>query len=298
MSTGIKGPWTHLAALVLGVLLHAASGAAEPASTRNTLWSIKGRDNTVYLLGSMHMLRPSDTLPSAIDKAYQDAESLLMEIDMDDLDPTASQKTTMELGLLPEDRSLQAELDPATYAKVAAYARQVGLDERLLNRFRPWLAALTLTQLGLAKLGFDANSGVETRLTARAANDRKEIRGLETLGEQLGLLAGLPAAQQREFLLYTVEDSARLKQQIDELVNAWRKGDVKALAALLSEGFERYPALYGPLTIERNRKWIGRIEDLLDDKEDYLVVVGALHLVGSDSVVELLQKKGHKVQQQ
>jgi hypothetical protein len=289
----------RLATLALGILLQCTAGAAEPAaSAKNTLWSIKGRDNTVYLLGSMHMLRSSDTLPPAIDKAYKDAESLLMEIDMDDLDPLATQKTTMELGLLPEAKSLQAELDPATYARVAAYAREVGLDERLLNRFRPWLAAMTLTQLSLVKIGFDPNSGVEMRLTARATTDGKEIRGLETLAEQLGLLAGLPEAQQRQFLLYTVEDSARVQQEIDKLVNAWRKGDLKALAALLSEGFERYPELYRPLTIERNRKWIGRIEALLDDKDDYLVVVGALHLVGSDSVVELLEKKGYKVLQQ
>jgi uncharacterized protein YbaP (TraB family) len=289
----------RLVTLVLGSLLHCAAGAAEPAaSSKNTLWSIKGRDNTVYLLGSMHMLRATDTLPGAIDKAYKEAESLLMEIDMDDLDPMATQKTTLELGLLPEAKSLQAELDPATYAKVAAYAREVGLDERLLNRFRPWLAAMTLTQLNLAKIGFDPNSGVEMRLTARATADGKEIRGLETLDEQLGLLAGLPEAQQREFLLYTVEDSARVRQEIDKLVNAWRKGDLKALSALLSEGFTRHPELYRPLTTERNRKWIGRIEGLLDDKEDYLVVVGALHLVGRDSVVELLEKKGHKVLQQ
>ncbi len=286
----------RLATLVLGIALHCLAGAATPA--KNTLWTIEGRNNKVYLLGSMHMLRASGALPAAVDAAYADAESLLMEIDMDNLDPMASQKVAMDLGLLPDEKSLQAELDAASYAKVVAYAREVGLDERLLNRFRPWFAALTLTQLNLIKVGFDVNSGVEMRLTARAATDGKEIRGLETLDEQLGLLAALPAAQQREFLLYSVEDSERVRQEIDKLVGAWRKGDVKSLSALLSEGFDRYPDLYRPLTIERNRKWIGRIEGLLDDKQDYLVVVGALHLVGRDSVVELLQKKGYEVTQQ
>jgi len=287
---------TRLAVLVLGVALHSAASAAAPA--KNTLWSIDGRTNKVYLLGSMHMLRSSDALPAAVDAAYAEAESLLMEIDMDNLDPMASQKIAMDLGMLPEEKSLQGELDAASYAKVAAYAREVGLEQRILNRFRPWFAAMTLTQLNLIKIGFDVNSGVEMRLTARAAADGKEIGGLETLDEQLGLLAALPAAQQREFLLYSVEDSARAREEIDKMVGAWRKGDVAALSALLSEGFEKYPQLYRPLTVERNRKWIGRIEGLLDDKDDYLVVVGALHLVGSDSVVELLQKKGYKVTQQ
>jgi uncharacterized protein len=195
-------------------------------------------------------------------------------------------------------QSLQGELDPASYAKVVAYAKEVGLEPGILNRLRPWFAALTLTQLNLTKIGFEVNSGVEMRLTARATADGKEITGLETLSEQLGLLASLPAKQQREFLLYSVEDSARAREEIDKMVAAWRKGDVEALAALLSEGFDKYPELYRPLTVDRNRKWLGRIEELLDGKDDYLVVVGALHLVGRDSVVELLQKKGHKVTQQ
>jgi uncharacterized protein YbaP (TraB family) len=287
----------RLAAIALTVAMHSAAvGAATPA--KHTLWSIDGRSNKVYLLGSMHMLRASEALPAAIDEAYADAESLLMEIDMDDLDPLASQKLAAELGLLPAQQSLQAELDPASYAKVAAFASEVGLEPGILNRLRPWFAALTLTQLKLIKIGFEVNSGVEMRLTSRAAADGKEITGLETLGEQLGLLASLPAEQQREFLLYSVEDSARAGEAIDKMVGAWRKGDIEALAALLSEGFEKYPELYRPLTVERNRKWLGRIEGLLDDQDDHLVVVGALHLVGRDSVVELLQKKGYKVTQQ
>jgi uncharacterized protein YbaP (TraB family) len=289
----------RLVILALALTLQSIAGAATPGSdARNILWSVKGRENQVYLLGSVHMLRASDVLSPAINAAYEDAESLLMEIDMDDLDPIATQKITMELGLLPPAKTLESQLDAASYAKVAAYAREVGLDEQLLNRFQPWFAALTLTQLTLLKIGFDAASGVEMRLTARATQDRKQIRGLETLDEQLGMLAKLPAQQQREFLLYSVEDSARTGSEIDKLVSAWRAGDVGSLSALLSEAFEKYPALYGPLTIERNRRWIGPIENLLDDKQDYLVVVGALHLVGNDSVVELLQKKGYKVQQQ
>lgn len=111
------------------------------------------------------------------------------------------------------------------------------------------------------------------------------------------MLASLPDEQQREFLLYSVEDAERATEEIDALLAAWRRGDAKALADLLSEGFEEYPDLYRPLTVERNRKWIPTIEEFLDDKDDYLIVVGTLHLVGDDSVIELLEKKGHEVKQ-
>jgi uncharacterized protein YbaP (TraB family) len=273
---------------------HAAQTSASP---RHALWSLKGKSNTVYLLGSVHFLSASEKLPAVVDEAYADAEALIMEIDMDDLDQAQAQQITLELGVLPPGRSLEQEVGAQTYAQIAAKAREIGVEPQLLNRFRPWLAAMTLVQLHLMKMGLDPNSGVEHRLTARAVSDHKPIRGLETLRHQLELLAGLAGKQQREFLLYSVEDSERATREIDQLLAAWRSGDSEKLEQLMAEGFEEYPDLYRPLTTDRNRQWLPAIEDLLDDADDYLVVVGTLHLVGKNSVIDLLERKGHKVRQ-
>jgi uncharacterized protein len=283
-------------ALLALSLAHSAT-AGEPASARHALWSLKGKSNTVYLLGSVHFLKPSDELPEAIHLAYRDAERLIMEIDMDDLDPAAAQQVTMELGLLPENRTLESELGPEAYAQVAKQARAIGIDPALLNRFRPWLAAMTLVQLQLMKQGLDPQSGVEQRLTTLAVADRKEITGLETMQQQLGMLAGLSPVQQREFLMYSVEDAESAAEEIDELIGAWRTGNVEVLSRLLADGFDKYPDLYRPLTVDRNRQWLGRIEELLRSKDDYMVVVGTLHLVGKNSVIDLLENKGHEVTQ-
>lgn len=279
------------AALVFSASLRAAEPPSQP------LWSLKGKTNTVYLLGSVHFLKASDSLPTAVDAAYQDAEQLVMEIDLDDLDPHAMQAAVLELGMQPEGQSLEQQLGADSYAKVSARARELGVEPMLLNKLRPWFAGLTLVQIQMMKLGLDPNSGVELRLVSRATADKKPVAGLETIREQLGIFAALPEEQQREFLMYSVEDTQRMTEELDALLAAWRRGDVQALADLMTEGFEDYPDLYRPLTVERNRKWIPGLEALLDDKDDYLVVVGALHLVGEDSVIELLEKKGHKVRQ-
>lgn len=267
------------------------------AEQQHSLWSLEGKTNTVYLLGSVHFLSESEQLPAALDAAYEDAEVLLMEIDMDDLDPLETQQIIMELGMLPPGETLQQHLDKATHARLTERARQVGLDPALLDRFRPWFAAITLVQLQLMKLGLAPTSGIEQRFTTRAVADSKPIHGLETLREQLGMLAGLPDRQQHEFLLYSIEDADRMAEELEQLLSAWRRGDSKALADLLAEGFEQYPDLYRPLTTERNRRWLERIEALLDDPENYLVVVGTLHLVGKDSLIELLEARGHEVTQ-
>ena len=288
-----------LSALACALLLILSPDRAPRADTpHHTLWSVKGKTNTVYLLGSVHFLSPSEQLPAAMDAAYRDAEKLVMEIDMDDLDPQVTQKLTLDLGLLPANETLESKLGKPTYARVSKQAQAMGLDPALLGRFRPWLAALTLAQMNLKQLGLDAESGVEQKLVARAAADHKEIIGLETLQQQLSMLANLPDRQQREFLLYSVDDVERANQDIDDLLAAWRKGDTATLAKLLSEGMDEYPELYRPLTVDRNRNWLKRIEQLLEEHDDYLVVVGALHLVGKDSVIDLLERDGHKARQQ
>jgi uncharacterized protein YbaP (TraB family) len=284
-------------ASILTLAIAGPASAAPAAADHHSLWSVQGRNNTVYLLGSVHFLSESEQLPAVMDEAYRNAKALVMEIDLDDLDPVEMQQATLELGVLPPDSSLEQQLGPQTYAKVAAKAREVGVDPALLARFRPWLAAITLVQLHMTRMGLDPDSGVERRFAAQAVRDGKPIRGLETLREQLGMLAALSDEQQREFLLYSVEDTERMAQEIDQLLRAWRSGDTQSLAKLLAEGFDQYPDLYRPLTVDRNRKWMTTLEQLLHERQDYLVIVGTLHLVGKDSVIDLLERAGYRVVQ-
>jgi uncharacterized protein len=293
----MKNVFARWAGVCAALLMWSTGAYPAEQQQHHILWSLQGKTNKIYLLGSVHLLKESETLPAAVDAAYADAEKLVMEIDMDDLDPLQMQQAVTDLAMLPPDQTLQQQLGAQVYEQFTRKARAIGVEPAMLDRFRPWFAAITLVQLQLMKMGLDPESGVERRLTNRAASDRKPIEGLETAREQLEIMARLPEKQQREFLLYSVEDAERMASEVDKLVVAWRRGDATEMAKLLQEGFDEYPDLYRPLTVERNRKWIPQIERLLDAREDYLVVVGALHLVGTDSVIDLLERKGYKVKQ-
>jgi len=287
------------AALALALLASVAAGRAV-AEDRGVLWTLQGRQNTVYLLGSVHVLRPGDAaLPRAALDAYADAEQLVMEIDLDDAavgDPLAIAQQMQASAALPAGQSLQSVLG-SDYAEVAQRASEAGLELAMFDRFQPWFVATLLLQLELAKRGFDPALGIEQQLAGRAVADRKPIMGLETPAQQFAVLSGLSLADQKRFLLMTLDESAQADAELEQLLAAWRKGDITALAALLSDEFERFPQLYRPLTEDRNRAWVGQLGDLLDDRDDYLVVVGALHLVGRNSVVDLLRQRGYTVTQ-
>jgi uncharacterized protein YbaP (TraB family) len=290
----------HLTALLLALSV-ALAPAPVFARGKHILWTVQGKQNTVYLLGSIHVLRAGDAaLSDVAERAYDDAEQLVMEVDLDDpgeTDPMAMLEVMQRKALLPEGQSLRGVLG-SDYDSVNRRAQQAGLDLALFDGFAPWMVATTLLQLELAKRGFSPEFGIEQVLARRAAGDEKPVQGLETTAQQLEMLAGMPMPMQKRFLVMTLDDSAQIDEEIGELVGAWQAGDTDALAALLSDEFDEFPDLYRRLTVDRNRAWVGRLADLLDDRDDYLVVVGALHLVGENSVVDLLEQRGYEVVQQ
>ncbi len=269
------------------------------SSGHHIFWVVHGRHNTIYLLGSVHVLKPSESeLPPEVLSAYTHAHALVMEVPLSDLSVGSLLSLTVALGTLPQGKTLAAALGPALYADLSAHAKPLGLDPAFLSHFQPWLAALTVEQLELAKAGFDVDSGADMQLARRAQADHKPIIGLETAKDQLSLFARLTDAQQREFMQYTLQDADDAPREVESMVGAWRDGDTGALEKALHEGFDQFPALYRALTTDRNRKWLAEIQPLLRDNQDYLIVVGALHLVGRDGVIELLRRRGYAPIQQ
>lgn len=262
------------------------------------LWDVEGANNHVRILGSIHFLRPGrDSLPPAIVAAYDDADVVVMEIDLDHVDPVEAQATMQRLGVDPNGRTLDVLLGARDYQAALAKARAVGFDLELLRPFEPWMAALTVTQLQLAQLGFDSESGVEQQLLALARRDQKEVRGLETLEQQLSAMDALPAAAQRAFLMQTLDDATTMRDEIDDIVAAWKAGDTDSLEREFLQELEDQPDLYRRIVVDRNRSWTGQMRPLLRDTRDYLVVVGTLHLVGPDSLISMLRKAGYAPRQ-
>jgi uncharacterized protein YbaP (TraB family) len=289
----------HLTALIAAAALAFTSTPGETAE-RSVVWSVRGEHNTVYLFGSIHVLRPGDVgLPRAAQAAYDDAEQLVMEIDMDDpaiADPVAMAAQMQHYARLPAGQSLESVLG-SDYAAVATQLEDAGLDIATFDGFAPWFVGMLVLQLEVAKRGFDPAHGIEQQVTDRALADRKPILGLETPADQFAVLARLSLPEQKRFLLMTLEETESADARLDELLTAWRTGDTATLARVLSEEFDEFPELYRPLTEDRNRAWVEQLAGLLDDRDDYLVVVGALHLVGRNSVVDLLRQRGYRVTQ-
>jgi len=279
---------------LLAVCATLISFAGSPvAAEKLPLWELEGTRGNVYLLGSVHFLRASDyPLPAGMESALDAADSLVMEIDMDDLDPLATQQILGSIGANSNSQSLQDVMGAEDYAKANELAQKIGIDLAMFSPFKPWFVALTVTQLRMMQMGFDPNWGIETRFTAQAAEQGKSIAGLETLEEQLGFLDQLDAETQKLFLLQSLEDAVEVEAEVQRIVSAWRGGDTAALEELLVEGLQETPGLYEAILTDRNRNWVPQIARLAEEPGTHLVVVGTMHLVGKDSVLALLEAQG------
>ena len=277
------------------ICLIMAAGSAAPQSTGHpiSMWQINGASNRIYLLGSVHVLRQQDhPIPTAIEKAYQDAEILIMEIDVDDLDPIEMAGMVNELGVIKDGSTLQEIMGPSLYDEAADYASQLDIPFLMLAQTEPWLAAITIEQMMLLRIGFNPEYGIEFHLSAKAGEDSKEILGLESVREQLEFLDKLSLSAQRSLLIQTLRESLNIEENLDLLIDAWRHGDIDFLEENLLAEMQRYPELYRTLVVDRNEAWVEQIRNLIGEQDDYLIVVGTLHLVGDDGLPALLSEIG------
>jgi len=276
------------------ILLAVAFLATAPAHAGNLpLWELEGTEGHVLLMGSVHFLRSTDyPLPPQLDAAYAAADTLIMEIDMDDLDPMTAQAVLASIGTNENGASLQDTLGESDYAEAAQLAEELGIPLGLFEAFKPWFAALSITQLRMIQLGFDPAWGIETRMTANAQAEGKTVLGLETLEEQLSFMDNLDAETQRLFLLQSLEDATEVQEEVQSIVAAWRSGDTDALEQLLIEGLQETPLLFDSLLTQRNQNWVPQIIELSEQPGNHLVIVGAMHLVGDNSVLNMLEDQG------
>ena len=263
------------------------------------LWKVDSKASTVYMLGSIHLLKKeSYPLSQKIERAFEKSDTLVVEADIRD----EGKKTTlqiMERASYPENDSIEKHLSPETYELLQKEAANLGLPLDLISGQKPWFVAMALEAMELLHLGYDPRYGIDSYFLSKATG-RKKILEIEGLDEQIKMVADLSDREQELLLLLTLKDQQTIAQDADQLVRAWQSGDTKKMQAIIAKSTREDPSLlpiYEKLFNDRNRKMVSKIEDYLKGKGIYFVIVGAGHMIGEKGIVETLRKKGYRVEQ-
>jgi uncharacterized protein YbaP (TraB family) len=277
------------------VLLSGAVRPGGPVLAGDFVWRVRGGGGTLYLGGSIHELRTQDRpLPASFEFAYAQSDQVAFEADLEAAAGAPFQARVLTKARYPGRKTLAAVLNDATYQRVRHFAIGHGLAPEVLGSYQPWLAAEIVSALSLHDAGFSEVNGVDRAFLHRAFADGKPRLFLESVSDQVELLAGMPES----------ETILRLEQALDsevadalDLLKAWKAGDAAALDALTQADRANAPVSFDRLLRRRNQRWLPRIREYLDQPNVTFAIVGAAHLVGTNGLVHLLENQGLEVWQ-
>jgi len=266
---------------------------------KNFIWRVQSKKSTVYILGSIHMLK-QDIYPlsSTIENAFDASDVLAVEADINDISRLDVQ-SFMKSAFYSGDDTLDKHVSGSTVETIKEQTDRLGLPFEVVAKQKPWFLALMLESLELMKSGYNPDYGIDKYFLSKAGNKKKVVE-LESLEYQMDILSGLNDNEQELFLLYTIKDLKILAQEIDTLVEAWKSGAADSIESTVAKSIpddRRFLSLYDKLIYKRNRNMASKVEGFLKTRSTYFVVVGAAHLLGDKGIIQLLQRKGYSVEQ-
>lgn len=254
------------------------------------LWVVKDADTTIYLFGTVHILKPGMSwFDEGVKEAFDNSARLVLEL----VEPPVAESQALfgKLAMDQQGKTLRSKLSEADRATYEAAMGKIGLPAAALDPFDPWAGAITMSLLAMQKSGFDPNSGVEKQLSAAAKIGNKPILGLETMEFQLGVFDTLPESEQIKFLVETAKMIDDAGSNMDKMVAMWAAPDPEKLGQIMNEGLTSR-TLYDALLTKRNANWARWIAAEMEKPGVSFVAVGAGHLAGPTSVQALLPAYG------
>lgn len=300
--TGITMKWPLPRFLTAGLLLlsgcaqeqsvTARPAVAQSSLVRPALWRVSDEDTTIYLFGTVHVLKPGvNWFDGGVKRAFDGSDELVLEIE-EPSDPQAMAAAMAHAAMPRDGVTLSSRLSPEARQRYQEAMTANGLPWQMFEAFNPWMAGMALSVQPLEKLGYRADLGAEKTLTAAARAAGKKVGALETVEQQLGYFAGLPMEQQLKFLEATIDGLPGMDSEFARLIGHWQQGDPERLAEEMNESLEATPELAQVLLIQRNANWARWVRDRLARPGTVFMAVGAGHLAGKGSVQDQLKVLG------
>ena len=293
--------WKLLFVFSLAIILVAGQAAPAAESNKLFLWEVVGEKGKAYLLGSIHLAR-QDLYPldETIENAFMQSDTLVVEVDLNEIDQKgALQQKALFAGVYGDGRKLEDELSPETLDDLRSFLDARAIPFSPFNAMKPWLVAMAITAAEMMRQGYSPEFGIDKHFLDQAKAAGKPVRALESADFQIELLAGFPDEEQDRFLLYTVQQADEGTEVIEDMIGAWKSGDVDTIEEHIVEVVrkdEKLKPLFYKLFESRNNDMTGKVGAMLDSGGTWFVVVGAGHLAGDTGIVRQLSDSGRQLE--
>jgi len=266
--------------------------------SKTSVWHISKNGNELYLGGTIHLLKKEDyPLPIEFNQAFKKSDKLIFETDIEAAQtPEFGQKVAQAL-TYPAGQSLKGKINDKAFNALKKYLSEKNIPLEHFLSYKPSMVSLAISIIELQQMDMVA-IGVDEHFHNKAKRAGKEIEYFEAIEEQLEFLRSMGEGNESEMILNTINDVSQLQATMAEIKSAWLSGDANKMADVtLTEMIRDYPELYQSLLVERNNNWMPYLEKMIKNKTVEMVLVGALHLVGKDGLLQQLRNKGYVVKQ-
>ena len=278
-----------------GLFFCAASPAV--AQTGSSVWKISKDGNTLFLGGSIHILRKTDfPLPAEYDIAFSQSVILVLETDIDQMADPEVLLYLMTNMVLPGNKTLQSILDPDTYKMLEETCNKYGISINDVSKLKPSMVMTLLSVLQMEKAGY-TQQGIDQHYLDKAKNENKPVRSLETVQTQIDALIGMGEGYENDFIRYSIYGMENTETGLEALLAEWKIGGTSLSEESLDEMKEHWPIIYKTLVTDRNSAWMPQIKEFLASGQVYFVIAGLLHMHGTDGLLRQLEDCGCTVEQ-
>jgi len=279
------------------ILLVLAITIFAPCLGQTSVWKVTGKGTTMYIGGTIHMLRPQDhPIPVEFDSAYSRSELVVLEADIGKLEDPSVAQELLRKAMYNDTTTLRDVLSKEVYDQLEQEFSKFNVPLATMEKFKPSIIIITLTLFSMQQLEI-SDEGVDKKYYLKAKEDEKMLHFFETVDDQIDMIVNMGEGMEDEFVLNSLKDNKSIEELLPELIATWRNGTAKTLLKQLKEMQKDYPDIYRLLVQERNNKWMPKIENYFNDEVIELILVGALHLHGKDGILNQLKKSGFTVEQ-
>lgn len=261
------------------------------------LWKVEGGNADLYLFGTFHLL-PTDLewKNETISAAIKASRILVTEANASDQANLGG--LINKYAFNPEGKTFRSYFSKEEADVIDEAISPYGLTVDGAARLRPWFVSLQVGMTAMLSLGYAPDSGVESVLLADVARQPMALSYLESGEAGILSLADHPDDLQAKMMLATINDLGRIEEMMNQMIAAWSIGDIEQVAELLNSSMAQTPELIEAVLYKRNRAWITPLKQMLETNGSYFVAVGAGHLAGGNSVIELLEAEGYRLVRQ
>lgn len=277
--------------IAAGCILSASSSFADTSLFEVT----NKKGETVYLGGTIHLMRPIDfPLPDEYQQTFDKTDVLVLEADLQKASSPEFGLQMMQLMMYKDGKNLSSDLRPEVWKELQDYAATNQIPIGQYMQFKPFMACLLMMIQEGQKKGL--TPGVDAYFLQQAKMLQKKTGELESLDEVLAFMETMNHQDPNQMVISTIRDLKKMDELMVTLTKSWREGELSLIEKeMLNPMKKEFPETYKVMVLDRNNKWMEKIQAMFATPEKEMILVGSLHLVGDDGLLKQLKAKGYKI---